>query len=185
MPPQDRVSTICLKNLVEVLIVLVTPVSQIDMQCALIIVMAKVTVSFRSLTFWSLRAFPVAWMHNQAGCWPGSSPAGRLPEKKTTSYIPQNSWEKDNFSSIVSNVCYWVLALCHESCCSLLTLISLDKYQQCCPKFTFCNLTRDKYQMTIHTFMSATELKTSELVNPGRRQKTTTRTAGNCIFAPS
>ena len=105
MALQDQVPTICLKNLVEVLIVLVTPVSQIDMQCALIIVMAKVTVSFRSLTFWSLRAFPVAWLHNQAGCWPGSSPAEPLPEKKTTLYIPQNSWEKDFFSSIVSIAC--------------------------------------------------------------------------------
>ena len=58
MPPQDRVSTICLKNLVEVLIVLVLSVSQIDMQCALIIVMAKVTVSFVKSYFFILESFP-------------------------------------------------------------------------------------------------------------------------------
>ena len=112
MALQDQVPTICLKNLVEVLIVLVTPVSQIDMQCALIIVMAKVTVSFRSLTSWSLRAFPVAWLHNQAGCWPGSSPAGILPEKKTTLYIPQNSWEKTFPQSYPMHVTlYWLCVM--------------------------------------------------------------------------
>ena len=35
----------------------------------------------------------------------------------------------------------------------------------------------------VSTCMSATELNTSELVNPGRRQKTTPRRAANCIFS--
>ena len=50
-----------------------------------------------------------------------------------------------------------------------------------------------KYQLTtvnfeisddnLHTCMSATELKTSELVRAGRRQTNTTSRAGDCIFS--
>ena len=93
------------------------------------------------------------------------------------------AWEKDNFvyssKFLRSRHLYDFLNPIHcmlmgtgmmswaESYCSLLTLICLDKYQ-----------------MTTRTCISATELNTSELVNPGKRQKTTTRSPGNCILHP-
>ena len=54
---KTKVSTICLKNLVEVLIVL-TPVTQIYMRCTLINVMAKVTLRFVKSYFFILESFP-------------------------------------------------------------------------------------------------------------------------------
>ena len=68
-------------------------------------------------------------------------------------------------SSTVSNACYWILASCHEQ--SLVV--------QCQLWFAWMKI--------VSTCMSATELNTSELVNPGRRQKTTPRRAADCIFS--
>ena len=84
------------------------------------------------LTSWSLKAFLVAWPHNQGGCSPSFSPTGTQPEKLKVLYIVEKI--TDLLILHIPIQCMLLgtggLLSWAGSCCSLLTLICLDtKYQ--------------------------------------------------------